>query len=121
MLLKTELTMRIRKAMKEKGISSYRELLKKSEIKINPHFNDFLTGRTAIKEEELLKISETLDIPLDFLIGKMKKEVKYRVIDIEPVAEEYDDVKKREKLREYNRLYKRQWRKKRKVQSEVKK
>lgn len=117
-MLKTELATKIREAMKEKGILSYKELYKKSNVEITEHFSKVLNGERTMPEKELLKILETLEIPKEFLEGKVEKQIRYRIIDLEPVAQ--NDEEKIKELnyskdrKEYQRLYKRMWREKNK-------
>ena len=125
--LKSELALRIKEAMNEKGIATYKELIKKSGVSINNHFSDVLIGRQAIKESDLLKISVTLDIPMEYFRRKMKAEVRYRVEEYVPVTEEANkhhrvlltDEERRQKIREYNTAYQRKRRARIKAQREV--
>lgn len=116
--LKSELALKLREAMNEKGISTYKELIEKSGISINNHLSDVLTGKQSIKEKDLIKISTLLDIPMDYFRRNMKAEVRYYVEEYIPLVIEKNKYHKVEKTdeqrrlerREYNRLYKRKQR-----------
>lgn len=124
--LKSELALKIRDAMNKKGISTYRELIEKSGVSINNHFSNILTGKQSIKEKDLIKISQILEIPMDFFKINMREEVRYRVEEYIPIIKEENkhhkvlltDEERRAKVREYNRIYKKKQRAKLKTQKE---
>lgn len=110
-MIETELTIEIKKAMRKKEIQNYTELLKISQISI-PHKTrlcDILRGKQYIKEKDLIKLAETLEIPINFFTDRMEKEIKYKVTELKFVPEDYSDLQVRKRIgaREYNRLYQR--------------
>lgn len=110
-MLETELTAEIKKAMRKKEIQNYTELLEISQISIpyKTGLCDILRGKQCIKEEDLIKLAETLEIPINFFTDRMEKEIKYKVTELKFIPEDYSDLKVRKRIgaREYNRLYQR--------------
>ena len=125
--LKSKLALKIREAMNKKGITTYKELLEKSGVSINNRFSDILTGKQAIKESDLLKISVILDIPMEFFRREMKAETRYRIEKYVPITEEVNkyhkalltDEERKQKIREYNTAYQRRRRARIKAQKEA--
>lgn len=89
----SELEIIIRTAMRKKGIYTYKELYKICDLHgINIRFSDILQGKQKIKEDDLLKLSEKLEIPMSYFQQKMKKEIKYYVDEYKPEFK-YDYIK----------------------------
>lgn len=106
--LKSELAYIFKNAMNKKGISTYKELLEKCDIKINNHLSEIFTGKQKIREKDLLKLSIFLEIPMETFKRFMKKEVKYYVEEYVEMPN-FNEIRERE-IREYNKLYKRKQR-----------
>ena len=115
-MLKSEITIKIKEAMNEKGIQSYEELFQMANVKVNNRFTDIIKGRQCIKEEDLLKLSKTLDIPMEYFTSQAQAEIKYRFTNVKFVETDTEErrAKRKAEIKKYNTKYKREWRKRHK-------
>jgi len=104
--LKSELALTIRNAMIKKGIYTYKELIKQCDIKkdINYRFLDVLVGKQKILEEDLMKISNVLEIPMSYFKKNMKREIKYYIEEYTPI-----DISDSDKLYNYSTINKKEY------------
>lgn len=58
-----------------------------------------LTGKQKITETDLLKISQKLDIPMDYFRRIMKSETKYYIDEYIPISEEQNKFHKLAKIK----------------------
>lgn len=104
--LKSELAITIKKAMNNKGIATYKQLIEYCGLEnINNHLSDILTGRQKIKETDLLKLSNKLEIPMDYFRRIMKSETRYYVEEYIPISEEINKCHKCQTEKEYQHNY----------------
>lgn len=93
--LKSELAITLAKAMDKKGIATYEQLIEYCALDMNPRISDVLKGKQKIKEKDLIKISQKLEIPMDYFRRKMKSETRYYV---EEYIEEENEEEKKAKI-----------------------
>ena len=75
---------------------------------INRSLSDILTGKQKITETDLLKISQKLEIPMNYFRRIMKSETKYYVDEYIPIIEEENKFHKSSKyksIKEYQHKY----------------
>lgn len=111
----TELSLLIKRSMDEQGIKNQEELIKIAEISIDINcFQRWIGGTRSLKEDDLLKLSETLKIPITEFEKYMDKKTTYKVIAPKFTFSEETFMTEEEKKiyqRVYDRIYRNQKRK----------
>lgn len=76
---KTDLALIFKIKLDEKGFSTWEEFINKIKMSNYRAFIDFFNGKQAIKENDMIKACEELEIPLELLILYVDKEIRYKI------------------------------------------